>query len=67
MFVKLITAKDRYLICKSCESFQHLIKICSQCGCFMPAKVTLAAANCPLGKWVKSDIELNEKNYNLED
>ena len=47
MFVKLITAKDRYSICKSCESFQPLLKICSQCGCFMPAKVTLAAAYCP--------------------
>jgi len=67
MFVKLITAKDRYSICKSCESFQPLLKICSQCGCFMPAKVTLAAAYCPSKKWEKCNSELNGKNYNLED
>ena len=44
-------AYDRYDICKACDKLNRLTKTCSECGCFMRAKVTLPNAFCPLGKW----------------
>lgn len=38
-------------ICKKCDSFVQMFKICNECKCFMPLKVTFEKANCPLGKW----------------
>jgi hypothetical protein len=44
--------KDRRMAqCLSCAHFQHHIKTCKKCGCFMPAKTTLPNASCPIGKW----------------
>ena len=43
------TVKSRLSICNSCDMFKF--KICKSCGCFMPAKVKLAHAECPLNKW----------------
>jgi hypothetical protein len=43
------TANARYSICEGCEFFKE--KRCTQCGCFMEAKVHLELATCPLGKW----------------
>ena len=43
------TANNRYSICEGCEFFKE--KRCTQCGCFMEAKVHLELATCPLGKW----------------
>lgn len=45
------TSKERYLICKECDSFVNLVKVCKECGCFMPAKTLIDDASCPLGKW----------------
>jgi hypothetical protein len=42
---------NRYSICLECPSIGQTTKICSECKCFMPAKVKLAKAKCPLGKW----------------
>ena len=47
----------RSATCKSCDKLIHIpmtrLGTCSQCGCFMDAKVTLARASCPLNKWEK--------------
>lgn len=43
------TANNRYSMCEGCEFFKE--KRCTQCGCFMDAKVHLELATCPLGKW----------------
>jgi hypothetical protein len=39
----------RLNVCRKCPELHF--KVCSQCGCFMPAKVMLENATCPLGKW----------------
>jgi hypothetical protein len=46
--------QSRLKICKSCENFVTKIKICSKCGCYVPAKVTFAESHCPEMKWEKS-------------
>ena len=40
----------RLELCKGCEFFL-ITKQCSKCGCYMPGKVTLSNAECPIGKW----------------
>lgn len=67
MFVSIDTAKKRYEICKNCERFQHLIKTCSICNCFMPGKVILAFATCPQQKWQSGEISENTLTYTFED
>jgi hypothetical protein len=49
---KLPFAKVRYAICLECDQITK-IRRCSQCNCFMPFKVRLSGAECPLGKWSK--------------
>ena len=49
--VKKEVAYGRYDICKGCDKLHSITKTCSECGCFMRAKVTLPNAFCPLGKW----------------
>ncbi len=44
-------------ICNSCPSLMQTTRICKKCGCYMPAKVTLANAECPIGKWLKEPVE----------
>ena len=51
MFVDKEIKKERYSICKSCDRFKKLNKICEMCLCFMPAKTKLAGAECPKGEW----------------
>jgi hypothetical protein len=38
---------------KTCNSCEHLtkLKVCSKCGCFMPAKVRMKRAECPILLW----------------
>lgn len=53
--------KDRSKICNKCE--HKKLNICTQCGCFIPAKVMMPFAGCPLKKWASppdmSEGELN--------
>jgi hypothetical protein len=44
-------AAIRYNICKGCEFFRPMVKVCAVCGCFMKAKTQLAKAKCPKRKW----------------
>jgi len=43
-------AKERMKICESCQSF-HKFQVCKKCGCFMPLKIAIKSATCPLDKW----------------
>jgi hypothetical protein len=44
----------RISLCTTCEFFLPT-KQCSKCFCFMPAKVHLSDAECPVGKWSKEN------------
>ena len=44
-------SSDRYDTCKSCDRFNKYLKTCKECGCFMPLKVKLKNAYCPINKW----------------
>ena len=44
-------AKQRYKICKQCPEFNNIVKVCTECYCFMPAKVLLKDQVCPIGLW----------------
>ena len=37
----------RLSICKQCQHFNHIIKTCKLCNCFMPAKTLIKSASCP--------------------
>lgn len=45
---------DRWRVCRDCPELRAGA-VCGKCGCFMKAKVKLAAAECPLGKWNKEE------------
>ena len=48
----LAPLSNRIEICKSCPELNSL-NFCKQCGCFMPVKVRIKSAECPLKKWTK--------------
>lgn len=43
-------ANARLALCEACPAFQS-DQSCSECGCYMPVKVGLVSASCPLDKW----------------
>lgn len=43
-------AINRMSTCLECDKLTKT-KRCSECGCFMPAKVRTEKSKCPLGKW----------------
>ena len=44
-------AEDRYKVCLGCPHLRKKVDQCAKCGCYMPAKVWLAWAECPEKKW----------------
>lgn len=44
-------SNSRLSMCEKCPELLSFTKQCKQCGCFMPLKVKLKAAKCPLNKW----------------
>jgi ribosomal protein L32 len=42
---------SRLDICNTCDDFNRTVKLCKQCGCYVPAKAMFASAECPSGKW----------------
>jgi len=38
-------------ICMVCPSWEHTSNRCTECGCQMRVKVSLASSECPLKKW----------------
>jgi len=41
---------NRNEICKNCDRLS-IVKICKECGCFIPLKTYFINATCPLNKW----------------
>ena len=41
---------ERVKHCSNCPYITPKFR-CTQCGCFMKLKTTLAHAKCPIGKW----------------
>ena len=41
---------NRVNYCSNCPYITPKFR-CTQCGCFMKIKTTLAHAKCPIGKW----------------
>lgn len=62
--MNIFTKDDMHLIrkgiCMSCDRLNKTLKVCTSCGCFIPAKVHLAMATCPLDKWPKIEIPIGE-------
>jgi len=54
---RLLTNKqeqeERMSICRSCKYYDDQQIRCTQCGCFLEAKVKVAGQYCPISKWVK--------------
>ena len=38
-------------ICKQCSYYNSALKLCNKCNCFLPAKLRLPRAECPMHKW----------------
>lgn len=50
-FYPELASNEKFKICESCEHFRESIKQCKKCGCFMPLKVNVPGAKCPVNKW----------------
>ena len=50
-----LIAKDpemRLAVCEHyCNEYNKNRKTCNKCNCYMPAKVKIAVASCPLRRW----------------
>jgi hypothetical protein len=52
---------ERMAICLQCPELIKMTKQCKKCGCLMEAKTKLPNAECPLGKWKRTDIPYTEE------
>ena len=57
-------AEQRMAICKGCEHFRNILKLCKLCGCFMPAKTQIDGSSCPATppKWIAVTDVINNNN-----
>lgn len=44
-------SQERMSICNACEHKIEITNMCGKCGCYLPWKVNLAPAMCPVLKW----------------
>lgn len=44
-------AKERLVICESCDRYDAQKMQCQICFCNMPLKTTMANMKCPIDKW----------------
>ncbi len=44
-------AHNRIEICKTCDSYNKTMKMCTECYCIAPAKALGNGQSCPIGKW----------------
>lgn len=56
---------NRIETCKSCPELNSL-NMCKQCGCFMPLKVRIKSAECPLKKWNRIEGIIPETREQLK-
>lgn len=47
---------QRRSICEICDKYNKMIKICTECKCFVPFKTSVSVSNCPLNKWTEIRI-----------
>jgi hypothetical protein len=53
-------AQDKRIsICQECDRYVGSTERCSECSCYMPWKIKMAPANCPLNKWLHETIHVN--------
>lgn len=50
-FIFYKVPEERFNICNSCKEFNSSSKSCEICNCYLPIKVTIKIASCPLKKW----------------
>jgi len=50
-FVSEEESKKRLDICKKCEHYKHITKICGLCYCLVSIKVKFDMFECPDKKW----------------
>lgn len=43
--------RTRLAICSTCDKFNPTMKVCKECGCFLPGKIKFEQSSCPLQKW----------------
>lgn len=58
--IMLPLSRERLKVCNTCNSYNKVVKVCSECYCFMPIKSMFKDVKCPLGKW--KDDEQNESS-----
>jgi hypothetical protein len=58
--VEVEIAQTRFAICQDCPKLLSTGN-CTECGCFMLAKVKLPNASCPLHKWEAVRISYKEE------
>ena len=63
VFTDEITQKQRYGICKECEFFSSITKLCSRCQCLMPLKVKFPHVRCPENKWIETGPSPEPMDY----
>jgi hypothetical protein len=51
MFTNMEVRLERAGHCQRCEFYRRATKQCTQCGCLVNLKVTIADEECPAGKW----------------
>ena len=61
LFVSDEVYKERVEICKSCIKFAELENMCTECGCYIPAKAKIILDSCPLNKWGVDKSSWEEK------
>lgn len=52
--------EERLAICRECPKFKKTLKLCSICGCFMPAKTWMHNQTCPQNLWGREDERVDE-------
>lgn len=43
--------RQRSNLCRMCEKIDEVQNICTECGCYIPAKARQMLDSCPLHKW----------------
>lgn len=42
----------REFVCNACPDHVPEVKSCLKCECYLPLKLQIASATCPVGKWM---------------
>jgi hypothetical protein len=59
--------KSRISICKSCDQFDDIEKVCMACGCKLGSKARAIIESCPLSKWDVDKSDWSERMKKVEE